>query len=67
LQGHGIRIGATLEYLLRGLSLETVKAKGRWQSEAFTIYLRKHAQVMAPYMQADLQQQFMGFIMPPAR
>ena len=28
LQGHGIRIGATLEYLLWGVSFEVMKAKG---------------------------------------
>ncbi|OSC98364.1 hypothetical protein PYCCODRAFT_1008064 [Trametes coccinea BRFM310] len=49
--GHSLRIGGTLEYLLRGLSFETVKAIGRWKSEAFTLYLRKHAQVLAPYLQ----------------
>ncbi|KAL7277684.1 hypothetical protein ACG7TL_008616 [Trametes sanguinea] len=49
--GHSLRIGGTLEYLLKGLSFETVKAIGRWKSEAFTLYLRKHAQVLAPYLQ----------------
>ncbi|KLO03742.1 DNA breaking-rejoining enzyme, partial [Schizopora paradoxa] len=52
LQGHGIRIGSALEYLLRGLSFETVKQLGRWRSEAFTDYLRKHAKILAPYLQA---------------
>ncbi|EIN05429.1 hypothetical protein PUNSTDRAFT_23650, partial [Punctularia strigosozonata HHB-11173 SS5] len=32
LQGHGIRIGGTLEYLLRGVPFEVVKTKGRWGS-----------------------------------
>ncbi|KAF9011022.1 hypothetical protein BDZ89DRAFT_909974, partial [Hymenopellis radicata] len=52
LQGHGIRIGSTLEYLLRGLAFEVVKTLGRWKSDAFLVYLRKHAEIMAPYMQA---------------
>jgi hypothetical protein len=52
LQGHGIRIGSTLEYLLRGISMETMKIIGRWASDAFTLYLRKHAQILAPYLQA---------------
>ena len=39
LQGHSIRIGATLEYLLRGLPFDALKVKGRWASDAFTIYL----------------------------
>lgn len=50
LQGHGLRIGATLEYLLRGLSFETVKAIGRWSSDAFVLYLRQHAVILAPYL-----------------
>lgn len=52
LHGHGIRIGSTLEYLLRGLPFDVVLVKGRWKSNAFLSYLRKHAQVLAPYMQA---------------
>ncbi|KAJ6496853.1 hypothetical protein DFH09DRAFT_1252260 [Mycena vulgaris] len=52
---HGIRIGSTLEYLLRGIPLDVMKAKGRWASDAFSIYLRRHAQIMAPYMQAEPQ------------
>ena len=52
LQGHGIRIGSTLEYLLRGMPFDVMKVKGRWSSDAFTLYLRKHAQILAPYIQA---------------
>jgi len=51
LQGHGIRIGSTLEYLLRGVPFNVMKVKGRWSSDAFTLYLRKHAQILAPYIQ----------------
>lgn len=40
LKGHGIRIGGTLEYLLRGVPFESVKTMGRWSSDAFLIYLR---------------------------
>jgi hypothetical protein len=36
MQGHSIRIGAVLEYLLRGLSFDIVKTKGRWASDAFS-------------------------------
>lgn len=53
LQGHGIRIGATLEFLLRGVPFEAMKVLGRWASDAFTLYLRKHAQIMAPFVQAN--------------
>ena len=50
LQGHGIRIGSTLEYLLRGVPFDVMKVKGRWSSDAFMLYLRKHAQILAPYI-----------------
>jgi hypothetical protein len=53
LQGHGLRIGNTLEMLLRGLTLEAVKAKGRWSSDAFKRYLREHAEFLAPLIQAS--------------
>jgi hypothetical protein len=35
LQGRGIRIGSTLEYLLRGVPFEVVKVKGRWAGDSF--------------------------------
>lgn len=67
--GHGFRIGGTLEYLLRGVPFEVVKAKGRWASNAFLIYLREHAQVMAPFMQDDpgLHAAFVNLTLPPVR
>lgn len=69
LQGHGIRIGATLEYLLRGVPFDVMKAKGRWASDAFQLYLTKHAQILAPYMQAvpNVQAAFTRYIVPPVR
>ncbi|KAK0434350.1 hypothetical protein EV421DRAFT_1892776 [Armillaria borealis] len=39
LQGHGIHIGSTLEYLLRGIPFDVVKTIGRWKSDAFILYL----------------------------
>lgn len=69
LAGHGIWIGATLEYLLRGVPFDVVKVKGRWSSEAFTLYLTKHAQIMTYYMQAvpALHEAFVRYTMPPVR
>ena len=69
LQGHGIRIGSTLEYLLRNIPFEVVKVKGRWASDAFLVYLRRHAQILAPYMQAqpELQESFFRLTLPPVR
>lgn len=69
LQGHGIRIGSTLEYLLRGVPFEVMKVKGRWASDAFIKYLTKHSQILAPYMQAvpELHASFIKLTMPPVR
>lgn len=39
LKAHGLRIGGTLEYLLRGVPFENVKSMGRWSSDTFVIYL----------------------------
>ncbi|KAF5347756.1 hypothetical protein D9756_010246 [Leucocoprinus leucothites] len=55
LKGHAICIGSTLEYLLHGVPLEAMKAKGHWASDAFSVYLTHHAQVLAPYIQAQLE------------
>ncbi|KAG2063904.1 hypothetical protein BDR04DRAFT_1130966 [Suillus decipiens] len=68
LKGHGLRIGGTLEYLLRGVPFDVVKTMGRWSSEAFTIYLREHATVLAPYIQASpALEPFTCYTMPPVR
>ena len=66
LQGHGIRIGATLHYLTLGMPMEAMKVMGRWGSDAFLRYLRKHAQILTPYIQAnpEVHDTFSRFIMP---
>lgn len=65
LKGHGIRIGGTLEYLLRGVPFESVKTMGRWSSDAFVLYLRKHAVVLAPYLQDQpVLEPFMRYALP---
>ena len=66
LQGHGIRVGATLEYLLHGIPFDVMKTKGRWASDAFQLYLQKHAQILAPYMQATqaVHDSFIRYTMP---
>jgi hypothetical protein len=68
LQGHGIRIGSTLEYLLRGVPFDVMKAEGRWAGDSFQLYLRKHAVVIAPYIQAaPIHEDFIHYTMPPVR
>ncbi|KAF8811383.1 hypothetical protein BYT27DRAFT_7336363 [Phlegmacium glaucopus] len=66
LQGHGIRVGATLFYLLQGVPIEVMKVMGRWSSDAFLRYLRKHAQILTPFIQAntDAHEAFSQFIIP---
>ena len=69
LQGHGIRIGSTLKYLLRGVPFDVMKVKGRWSSDTFILYLRKHAQIFAPYIQAApaVHDMFVRLTMPAVR
>ena len=68
LQGHGIRIGSTLKYLLCGVPFDVMKAKGRWAGDSFQSYLRKHAVVIAPYIQATpFHEGFVRYTMPPVR
>lgn len=69
LHGHSIRIGGTLEYLLRGVPFDVVKTMGRWSSDAFTGYLRRHAQILAPYLQDQpvIQDSFVRLAMPHPR
>jgi hypothetical protein len=57
-----------LEYLLRGVPFDVVKAMGRWSSEAFTIYLWDHATILAPYIQASpVLEPFTRYTIPPIR
>jgi hypothetical protein len=57
---HAFRIGGTLEFLLRRVPFAVVKVKGCWASNAFEVYLRKHAEIIAPYM-ADEQRLYDTF------
>ncbi|KIK72725.1 hypothetical protein PAXRUDRAFT_180040 [Paxillus rubicundulus Ve08.2h10] len=51
LKGHSLCIGGTLHYLLNGIPFNVVKSIGRWSSESFTLYLKCHALVLAPFLQ----------------
>ncbi|KAG2343185.1 hypothetical protein BDR05DRAFT_976011 [Suillus weaverae] len=65
LKGHGLRIGGSLKYLLRGVLFDVVKSMGRWSSEAFTIYLRKHVSILASYLQkSPALEPFTHYTMP---
>ena len=67
LKGHSLRIGSTLFYLLKGVPFDIVKVIGRWAGEVFTLYLRNHVLILAPFLQADqhLFNQLMRIAMPP--
>jgi hypothetical protein len=68
IKGHGICIGATLEYLLRNVPFDIIKTLGRWRSEAFVLYLRQHAIIIAPYIQNHpILETFTRYTMPPVR
>lgn len=68
IKGHSLRIGGTLEYLLRGVPFEVVQSQGRWAGQAFTLYLRKHAMILAPYLQASpAMEPFTHYSQPPVR
>ena len=68
LKGHGIRIGAVLEYLLRGVPFDVVKSIGRWSGDSFLLYLRQHAVVIAPFIQGTpIMEAFTCYTMPPQR
>lgn len=67
LKGHGIRIGAILEYLLRGVPFDVVKSIERWSGESFLLYLRQHAVVIAPFIQGTpILDAFTRYTMPPS-
>ena len=68
LKGHSLRIGGTLEYLLRGVPFDAIQAQGRWAGKAFTLYLRKHAMILAPYLQtSSALEPFTRYTQPPVR
>ncbi|TFK18561.1 hypothetical protein FA15DRAFT_683254 [Coprinopsis marcescibilis] len=59
LYGHGLRID---------VPFDVVKGIGRWAGEAFTRYLRDHATILAPYLQATpVLEPFTRVSMPPVR
>ncbi|KAF6740964.1 hypothetical protein DFP72DRAFT_1123242 [Ephemerocybe angulata] len=65
MQGHSLRIGGVLEFLLRGVPFDVVKALGRWASDAFTLYLRESASILAPYIQdSPVLEPFIRIAMP---
>ena len=67
IQGHSIRINLMLKYLLRGMSFETLKVKGRWSSNVYTKYLRAHMEIIAPFVQenSNLQEELVQHTIPP--
>ena len=50
LTGHGFRAGGTTELILRGLPPHIIQMIGRWTSNTFEEYIRKHPLVMNAYL-----------------
>ena len=69
LKGHSLHIGGTFFYLLKGVPFNVVKIMGRWSSESFTLYLRHHALILAPFLQSqpDVLDNLQQYILPPIR
>jgi hypothetical protein len=69
LKGHAFQVGGTLEYLLQGVPFEVVKSHRQWKGDVFQLYLRKHAQIVAPYIQAqpDTHASFVQLVIPQTR
>ncbi|TFK58593.1 hypothetical protein BDN72DRAFT_781868 [Pluteus cervinus] len=65
--GHSLRIGGTLEYLLRNVPFLVVKTMGCWKGDSFQIYLRRHGQVLASYIQDKPIFQQLLKELPPVR
>ncbi|KAG6326467.1 hypothetical protein ID866_12623 [Astraeus odoratus] len=66
LKGHSLHIRGTLEYLLQGVPFNVIQSQGRWASGAFTLYLCKHAMILAPYLQASpALEPFTRYTQPP--
>jgi hypothetical protein len=55
----GAYVGDTIANYIQGAPFEAMKGIGRWSSDSFSRYLRKHVQILAPYVQTnpDLHQQ----------
>ncbi|KAG2049116.1 hypothetical protein BDR06DRAFT_984509 [Suillus hirtellus] len=53
------------EYMLYRVPFDIVKTIGRWSEEVFTIYLREHAIILTPYIQASpVLKLFIQYTMP---
>lgn len=52
LSGHGFRAGGTTELILRGLPPHIVQLAGRWSSDTFEEYIRRHPLVLNAYIAA---------------
>jgi len=68
LKGHSLRIRGTLEYLLRGIPFDVIQSQGHWAGNVFALYLRKHAMILAPYLQSSpVLELFTRYTQPPVR
>ncbi|KAL9931153.1 hypothetical protein V8E36_001217 [Tilletia maclaganii] len=54
LPDHSLRIGGTTELLLRHKPLDAVRIAGRWKSDAWQRYIRRHVEIVAPALAFSL-------------
>jgi hypothetical protein len=67
-QGLGLLIKWVDDHLFSASAqtFDSVKTMGRWSSNAFILYLRQHAVVLAPYLQdTPILEPFMRYAIPP--
>ncbi|PPQ85330.1 hypothetical protein CVT26_001096 [Gymnopilus dilepis] len=50
--GHSLRAGGATAYASAGIPLHLIQAMGRWSSDAFLIYIRKHPTLLASLVSA---------------
>ncbi|KAI6140565.1 hypothetical protein BKA82DRAFT_170566 [Pisolithus tinctorius] len=73
IKGHSLHIRGTLFYLLNEVPFNVIKTMvmnltmGHWSGDSFTIYLRHHTLVLAPFLQSkpELLNTLKQYILPP--
>ncbi|KAE8222197.1 hypothetical protein CF319_g4566 [Tilletia indica] len=62
LPGHSLRIGGCTELLLRGIPLDAIRIAGRWSSDAWKVYIRRHVELLVPQLAFSSPQQAQNLV-----